>query len=87
MPYKFAVECACDKLAATRVYAGKNYTDALALEHWHKYGNKVDGNPLTMKFLEEVFKDVEIHGENFVLSKKYMRRKFNEICLIEDNKE
>ena len=24
MPYKYAVECVCDKLAATRIYAGKN---------------------------------------------------------------
>ena len=24
MPYKYAVECVCDKLAATKTYAGKN---------------------------------------------------------------
>ncbi len=85
MPYKYAVECACDKLAATRVYAGKNYSTELPLFHWNKYGCKVNGNPLTMKFLEQVFADVEKHGEKFVLKKKYMKKKFDEICNNDNN--
>ena len=82
MPYKYAVECVCDKLAATRVYAGKNYSDDLPLLHWKKYGCKVKGNEKTMQFIEEVFIDVEMHGEKFVLNKKYMKNKFYEVCEI-----
>ena len=82
MPYKYAVECVCDKLAATRVYAGKNYSDDLPLLHWKKYGCKVKGNEKTMQFIEEVFIDVEKHGEKFVLNKKYMKNKFYEVCEI-----
>lgn len=81
MPYVFAVECVCDKLAATRTYAGRNYNDSLPLEHWNKYGCKVEGNPLTLKFVESVFLDVEKHGLDFVLNKKYMKNKYSEICL------
>ena len=80
MPYQYAVECVCDKLAATRVYAGKNYSTDLPLLHGNKYGNKVGGNPLTMAFVEAVFEDVKIHGEAYVLSKNYMKEKYNEIC-------
>lgn len=80
MPYKYAVECVCDKLAATKTYAGKNYNPDLPLLHWHKHGNKVDGNPKTMLFIEEVFVDVQKHGEKYVLNKKYMKKKFKEIC-------
>ena len=80
MPYKYAVECVCDKLAATRVYAGKNYSTNLPLLHWHKYGCKVDGNPKTMMFVEQVFVDVEKYGEKYVLNKAYMRKKYEEIC-------
>lgn len=80
MPYKYAVECVCDKLAATRVYAGKNYSYDLPLLHWKKYGCKVKGNEKTMQFIEEVFIDVEMHGEKFVLNKKYMKNKFYEVC-------
>jgi hypothetical protein len=80
MPYKYAVECVCDKLAATRVYAKGDYDKKLPLAHWRKHGNKVNGNPLTMQFIEEVFIDVSIGGEDVVLSKKYMKKKYHEVC-------
>ena len=83
MPYKYAVECVCDKLAATKTYAKKSYTKDMPLNHWYKYGNKVEGNPKTMKFIEEVFIDISEHGDKFVLKKRYMKEKFRQICLDE----
>ena len=83
MPYKYAVECVCDKLAATKTYAGKDYDKALPLRHWERYGSRVIGNPRTLAFVEAVFIDVAEHGEKFVLSKKYMKKKFSQICLEE----
>ena len=80
MPYKYAVECVCDKLAATRVYAGKNYSSELPLYHWEKWGKKVSGNPKTMRFVEDVFLDVKEHGEGYVLNKAYMKNKYREVC-------
>ena len=80
MPYKYAVECVCDKLAATRVYAGKNYDDTLPLAHWEKNGCKTPGNPKTMRFMQKVFTDVKDNGEKFVLNKSYMKKTFDEIC-------
>lgn len=81
MPYKYAVECICDKLAATRTYLGKNYTPDKPLWHFRTYGNKVPANPKTLRFIDEVFVDVERLGEKAVLSKRYMKNKFKEICL------
>ena len=80
MPYKYAVECVCDKLAATRTYAGKGYSNELPLKHWLKHGNKVEGNPKTMRFIETVFEDVRDHSEAYVLRKEYMKKKFEEVC-------
>lgn len=85
MPYKYAVECVCDKLAATRVYAGKDYSTDLPLVHWYKHGNKVPGNPRTMRFIEEAFIEVQNKGERAVLNKQYMKKKYEEICGF-DNK-
>ncbi len=79
MPYKYAVECVCDKIAATKTYKGKDYTPEMPLEHWTRYGNKVDGNPKTMAFIERVFTDLKEHGEKYVLNKKYMKETYNEI--------
>ena len=79
MPYKYAVECICDKLAATKTYKGKDYSPEKLIEHWEKYGNKVNGNPKTMAFIERVFHDISEHGEKFVLNKKYMKKTYNEV--------
>ena len=81
MPYQYAVECVCDKLAATRIYAGKGYSQDLPLKHWYRYGNKVPGNKKTMQFIEEIFIDVEKHGEGYVLNQNYMKKKFLEVCV------
>ena len=81
MPYKYAVECVCDKLAATRTYAGRGYNTSLPLLHWNKYGCKAPGNAKTKTFIEKVFIDVEKYGEKYVLNKKYMKKTYFEICL------
>ncbi|MCQ2414054.1 MAG: DUF5662 family protein [Clostridia bacterium] len=81
MPYPYAVECVCDKLAATKTYGGKNYRPGMELEHWLKYGNKVNGNPCTMAFVETVFRDLGAHGEKYVLNRKYMKETYDRICV------
>ena len=79
MPYKYAVECVCDKLAATKTYNKGSYTDDKAIAHWHRYGNKVEGNPLTMLFIETVFTDLAEHGEAYILNRRYMRATYERV--------
>ena len=83
MPYKYAVECICDKIAATKTYLGKEYAPDKPLEHWMRYGNKVGGNPKTMKFIETVFIDLAKEGEKYVLNKKYLKETFDRIMAEE----
>ena len=73
MPYKYAVECFCDKVAATKVYKGKEYTDASPLAHWERYGCRVEGNPRTMSFLAEAFQSLSELGEKKVMNKKFLK--------------
>ena len=80
VPYKYVVECVCDKLAATKTYAGKNYTTKLPLAHWERYGHLAEANPRSKEFIERVFLDIKEQGEDFVLNKKYMKKVFAEIC-------
>lgn len=80
MPYKYAVECICDKLAATKTYLGKDYDVTKGLWHWERYGNKVKGNPKTMQFIDRAFRDIAEQGEEYVMNKKYMKRTYKEIC-------
>ena len=81
MPYKYAVECVCDKLAATKTYNEDGYSPDMALQHWVRYGHKVNGNPLTMEFIGTVFTDLAEHGERYILNKKYMQKTYRRICL------
>ncbi len=80
MPYKYAVECACDKIAATKIYRGKDYNENQPLEHWERYGKLAPCNPKTLQFLSKVFLDLSEKGEKYVLNKKYMKQTFYEIC-------
>ena len=81
MPYKYAVECLCDKIAATKTYLGKEYSNERPYMHWQKYGNKVQANPKTMEFIEKAFQDLAEHGERVVLNRKYMKKTYEEICI------
>ena len=81
VPYKFAVECVCDKLAATKIYRGKSYTPEMALAHFRRYGNKVHTNERSLAFIDKVFSDLCELGEKEVLNKKYMKKTYREICL------
>jgi hypothetical protein len=80
VPYKYIVECVCDKLAATKTYAKENYTSELPLLHWNRYGHLAEANPRSKEFIERVFLDIKEHGDDYVLNKKYMKRVFSEIC-------
>ena len=84
MPYEYAVECVCDKLAATKTYAKGNYTTDLPLLHWQKYGSKAPCNPLTARFIETVFCDIQNLPESEVLNAQYMKRTYDRICLGRD---
>ena len=81
MPYKYAVECVCDKISATKTYAKKSYNNSLPLAHWERYGCKAPCNPKTSAFIERVFIDLRDNGEKYVLNKKYMKKTYAEICL------
>ena len=85
MPYKYAVECVCDKIAATKTYAKKSYNNSMPLKHWETYGCKAPCNPKTSAFIKKVFVDIKEHGEKHVLNKKYMKKTFKEICLDSDD--
>lgn len=81
MPYKYIVECICDKLAASRVYNGKNFKSSYPLDYW----NRVDKNsplmihPGTAEFVETVLKKVAKDGINKAIKPKYLKKLYKEI--------
>ncbi len=81
IPYKYAVECVCDKIAATKCYKGKEYKPEMVLNHWVKWGSYIQTNDNMKAFFTKVFTDLVELGEKQVLNKKYMKTIYNQIVL------
>lgn len=85
MPYKYAVECVCDKIAATKCYNGKEYKSEMVLNHWSKLGSQAQTNDNMKTFFTKVFTDLIELGEKQVLNKKYLKDTYNKIVLQSNN--
>ena len=81
MPYKYAAEMICDKLAAGIVYEGKNWTKESELKYWNtREKDKLIINPKIRDFLTEVFTEVSIYGIDKVVNKEHLRKVYNKHC-------
>ena len=85
MPYKYAVECVCDKIAATKAYNKKNYKPEMVLDYFINVENNSYYNEEMQNFLITVFTDLKNYGERKVLNKKYMKKTYNSLVLKQGN--
>ena len=85
MPYKYAVECVCDKIAATKAYNKKNYKPEMVLDYFINVENNSYYNEEMQNFLITVFTDLKNYGERKVLNKKYMKKTYNSLVLKQEN--
>lgn len=82
IPYKYLVECVCDKIAASKIYSKENYSAQNLVTYWAKDQCKYDTNQKNLDFITRVFNDLSNLGEKAVLNKKYMKKVYNEIMGI-----
>ena len=81
MPYPYAVEMICDKLAASIVYEGKNWTKEFELAYWEeKEKDKVEMNPKIRDFITAVMTEVASQGINKTLTKKNIKQLYKQYC-------
>lgn len=81
MPYKYAVESVCDKIAAAKCYKGKEYKAEMVLDYWLKGCPYIQTNDDMKAFFTKVFTDLVELGEKQVLNKKYMKTTYKQILL------
>lgn len=83
MPYKYAVESICDRIAASKIYNGEKYNAAMPLEYWtkQKQNNYSIGEEMS-KFYDIVFSELAKHGENRILKREYLQEQYK-ICYEE----
>lgn len=63
MPIKYVKEMFCDRLAASKVYLGKNYTDSHPLFYFLGGSAKKNMNPQTSQLLESWLSELKNNGE------------------------
>jgi hypothetical protein len=73
MPAKYFVEMVCDRIAASKIYAGDNYTDRAPLDYFRRGRGHMLINDRTCAELEKVLKMLAVCGEDKVFA--YLRRK------------
>lgn len=77
IPYKYTVEMICDKLAASKIYVGKNWTIKDEIIYWNKQKENILLNPKLIDMLTEVFDQIDKYGENKVINSKNLKTLYN----------
>lgn len=75
MPPKYFAEMICDRVAASKVYKGKAYTDRSALEYYNGRKDNVFMHPDTARRLEYYLNLLAEKGEKVMFSelKQYVK--------------
>lgn len=72
MPLIYVAEMFCDRVAASKVYMGKSYTDSAPLEYFHRGEAVRLIHPDTSKLLEMLLTMLSEQGEEYTFA--YIRR-------------
>lgn len=62
MPYNYVLEMFCDRVAASKIYEGKNYTDAFPLQYYESGQYSYILHPETRALLRFMLVYLKDHG-------------------------
>lgn len=68
MPLKYVVEMFCDRVAASKIYEGENYTDSHPIEYFERGKDHRFIDPETSDFLEKLLVMLSEKGEDETFS-------------------
>lgn len=73
MPVRYVKEMFCDRVAASKIYMGKDYTDQASLDYYNKGRHKAFMHPDTADLLESWLVYLAEHGEKetFAMIRRY----------------
>ncbi len=82
IPFKYMVEMVCDRIAASKIYNKKKYTDDISYNYFMERKDEYMINPKMNKFMEIVFRDLKDNGE-VILNKRHLKDIYDK-CIKED---
>lgn len=79
MPKKYVIEMFCDRVAASKVYKGKDYTDDCPLQYFQNGKNRRNIHPETAREIEHLLTMLSKKGEAYTFAyirkARFLRRK------------
>ena len=69
MPEKYIAEMFCDRVAASKIYQGKNYTNNHPIEYFMRAKGIRPIHPETSDIIEDLLRTLAEHGEDTAFSK------------------
>lgn len=80
IPYKYVAEMICDKLSASQIYNGKDWTKSSELEYWKIEKTRIQLNVHVEEMLTEVFEQVAEQGIKPILTKANIKGLYKKHC-------
>ena len=80
IPYKYAAEMICDKMAAGIIYKGKNWTPDVEYEYYKQERETIEINEKVDKLLLEAFLQVKENGIDKTLTKNNIKQLYKKYC-------
>ena len=85
MPYKYAAEMICDKMAAGLVYSGKDWKPNTQIDYYMKEREKSLIHPQIDKFMIATFTEVSENGLDKTLTKENIKKLYEKYCIRMEN--
>ena len=84
IPFKYVLEMICDKLAASKIYNGKNWTKTSQIEYWNKEKIQITMNKNLSNLLTDVFTKASEIGINKALNKKEIKKLYDKYKQVDE---
>ncbi len=68
MPLRYVAEMFCDRVAASQIYMGENYTDSSPYDYYEKYKSHYMIHPKTAELLEQSLFVLKNEGEDAAIA-------------------
>ena len=85
MPYKYAAEMICDKIAAGIVYSGKQWQPDTQINYYMNERSVYIIHPQVDKFMIATFTEVSKKGLDKALTKQNIRELYEKYCIRMEN--
>lgn len=80
IPYHYAAEMICDKIAAGIVYQGKNWTKEYELSYWEREKKTIQIHDKMKQFINAIFIQLAEEGIDKTLTKRNIRQTYKKYC-------